>query len=176
MAEKRHYKFNWDFIGDIELGRPNLGNMTRIEMYRLLQYTLRDVLEEDYGTEAADRLLYRAGFLAGTELCRKLVGHCESLGDFINKLETLLIELKIGILRIEEMNQNTARLILTVSEDLDCSGLPETGYAVCNYDEGFIAGLLEFQTGRPFRVKEVECWCTGDRTCRFEAAPAEQDA
>jgi predicted hydrocarbon binding protein len=40
---------------------------------------------------------------------------------------------------------------------------------VCVYDEGFIAGLLECLTGSRFKVKEVDCWCTGDRTCRFDA-------
>lgn len=74
MAGERQYEFSWDFIGDIAQGRPNLGNMTRIEVYRLFQYTLRDVLEQSYGTEEADRLLYRAGFLAGTELCKSLWG------------------------------------------------------------------------------------------------------
>ena len=170
VVAERQYKFSWDFIGDTAQGRQNLGNMTRIEVYRLFQYTLRDVLEQSYGTEEADRLLYRAGFLAGTELCEKFVGRCESLSEFVKKVEDLLIELKIGVLRIEEMEKDTARFVLTVAEDLDCSGLPEVGHAVCNYDEGFIASLLEFQTGRPFQVKEVDCWCTGDRTCRFEAA------
>ena len=42
---------------------------------------------------------------------------------------------------------------MTVSEDLDCSGLPELGYGVCVYDEGFISGILESFTGRPFDVK-----------------------
>lgn len=176
MAEERPYKFSWDFIGNIELGRPNLGNLTRIEVYRLFQYTLRDVLEESYGTETADRILYRAGFLAGKELCQKFVGHCESLGEFVNKVEALLIELKIGVLHTEKIDEDSVRFVLTVAEDLDCSGLPEMGHAVCNYDEGFIASLLEFQTGRSFQVKEVDCWCTGDRTCRFEAVPAGRDA
>ena len=35
--------------------------------------------------------------------------------------------------------------------------------------EGFIAALLESFTGKKFTVKEIDCWCTGDRTCRFEA-------
>lgn len=176
MTGEREYEFSWNFIGDIAQGRPNLGNMMRIEVYRLFQYTLRDVLEQSYGTEETDRLLYRAGFLAGTELCKKFVGRCDSLEEFLNKVKELLIELKIGVLRIEEIQKDTARLFLTVAEDADCSGLPEVGHAVCNYDEGFIAGLLEFQTGQPVRVKEIDCWCTGDRTCRFEAAPAEKTA
>ena len=58
---------------------------------------------------------------------------------------------------------------MTVSEDFDCSGLPEQGRQICPYDEGLIAGLLESFTGSAFKVKEVDCWCTGDRTCRFTA-------
>ncbi|MGO5051014.1 hypothetical protein ACTQ6A_00640 [Lachnospiraceae bacterium LCP25S3_G4] len=36
--------------------------------------------------------------------------------------------------------------ILTVGEDLDCSGLPITGETVCNFDEGFLAGILKVYT------------------------------
>ncbi|MGE9985602.1 V4R domain-containing protein, partial [Desulfovibrio sp. SGI.169] len=63
--KSRPYRFSWDFIGDVEDGRLNLGNSTRIEVYRLFQYTLRDVLEARYGTEESDRILYEAGYLAG---------------------------------------------------------------------------------------------------------------
>ena len=37
---------------------------------------------------------------------------------------------------------------------------------------GAPVALLESYTGRPFAVKEVDCWCTGDRTCRFTAEVA----
>jgi hypothetical protein len=30
MGEDRRYAFSWDLLGDIELGRPNLGNTTRL--------------------------------------------------------------------------------------------------------------------------------------------------
>ena len=76
----------------------------------------------------------------------------------------------IGILRVEKADPEKGEFVVTVSEDLDCSGLPESGESVCVYDEGFIAALLESYTGRRFVVKEVDCWCTGDRTCRFTAA------
>jgi hypothetical protein len=39
MDEKRKYAFSWDLIGDITMGRPNLGNQTRLEVYRLMQFT-----------------------------------------------------------------------------------------------------------------------------------------
>ncbi len=167
----RPYRFSWDFIGDIDTGRPNLGNTTRIEAYRLFQYTLRDVLEETYGTEAADRLLYRAGQLAGEKFCEKFVGKHDDTNSFLDRVQQTLLDLNIGILRVESADPESGHFQLTVAEDLDCSGLPDTGHAVCTYDEGFIAGLFSFHTGAEFDVKEVDCWCTGDRTCRFDIKP-----
>jgi len=73
----------------------------------------------------------------------------------------------IGFLRIEEADLAKSTFTITGSEDLDCSGLPELDYEVCTYDERFIAALLEGCTGRPFTVREIDCWCTGDRTCRY---------
>ena len=168
MSE-RFYKFSWDFIGDPLEGRPNLGNTTRIEVYRLFQYTLRDVLEARYGTEQADTMLYEAGFLAGKNFCEKFIGTHANLNDFLIKVQQMLHELNIGILRMEGANSDNTVFTLSVAEDLDCSGLPDMDHAVCTYDEGFIAGIFHSHTGKSFQVKEIDCWCTGDRTCRFEA-------
>jgi predicted hydrocarbon binding protein len=77
--------------------------------------------------------------------------------------------MKIGVLRIESMTPGAEKIVLTVDEDLDCSGLPETDFEICVYDEGFLAGILENFTGKDYLVKEIDCWCTGDRTCRFTA-------
>ncbi|MDR0870533.1 MAG: hypothetical protein LBN39_07035, partial [Planctomycetaceae bacterium] len=64
MAD-RAYEFSWDIIGDIKAGRPNLGQDVNIVLYRLMQYTLRDVIESRLGTEQCDEIYYEAGFLAG---------------------------------------------------------------------------------------------------------------
>ena len=53
---ERKYAFHWDLLGDIELGRPNLGPTTRLEVYRLMQFVFRDVLEEKFGTEKTDEI------------------------------------------------------------------------------------------------------------------------
>ena len=169
MDKDRKYAFSWDLLGDIELGRPNLGNTTRLEVYRLMQFCFRDVLEQRFGAEAADEVFYEAGKLAGTAFAAHLLSQPEDFGDFVAELQRVLRELGIGILRVEKADPEKGEFVVTVSEDLDCSGLPETGEAVCVYDEGFIAALLESYTGLRFVVKEVDCWCTGDRTCRFTA-------
>lgn len=169
MDEPRKYEFSWELLGDIELGRPNLGDTTRLEVYRLMQFCFRDILEQRYGAGAADEVFYEAGKLAGAHFAEHLLSRPDDLGDFVAELQGVLRDLGIGILRVEKADAERGEFVVTVSEDLDCSGLPETGEAVCTYDEGFIAALLESYTGRPFRVKEVDCWCTGDRTCRFTA-------
>ena len=50
----RRYKFSWDLLGDIALGRPNIGPNMRLEVYRLMQFTFRDIIEQYVGTEKTD--------------------------------------------------------------------------------------------------------------------------
>ncbi len=169
LENKRKYQFHWDLLGDIDLGRPNLGNTTRLEVYRLMQFCFRDVLEQRYGADDADRIFYDSGYLAGREFYQKLIGPQDDINIMVARLQEVVKEMGIGILRVEEADLEQGRLVLTVSEDLDCSGLPESGDQMCTYDEGFIAAILESFSGSTFKVKEVDCWCTGDRTCRFTA-------
>lgn len=163
------YQFSWDLLGDIQLGRPNLGATARLEVYRLMQFTLRDVLEKAFGAEKADGLFRDAGHLAGREFYSHLLGDSKDFGSFIKKLQEVFRVMQIGILRVEQADLAEGTFVLTISEDLDCSGLPEMDHEVCVYDEGFIAGLLEGFSGEKFTVQEIDCWCTGGRTCRFKA-------
>jgi hypothetical protein len=172
VETQQKYTFSWDLLGDINLGRPFLGRTTSVEAYRLMQFSFRDVLEREMGSEKADEIFYAAGKLAGTAFYHHMIGDVHDYGEFIRRLTEALADMGIGILRIEKADLEAGALVLTVSEDLDCSGLPERDLEVCVYDEGFIAGLLECFTGTPFNVKEIDCWCTGDRTCRFDAKTA----
>jgi predicted hydrocarbon binding protein len=169
QTAQRKYAFSWDLLGNIQEGRPNLGPMTRLEVYRLMQFCFRDILEQEFGSPKADDIFYRAGYTAGGHFYDHAIGPTPDLGAFVKKLQDVLREMGIGVLRVEEADLENGRLVLTVSEDLDCSGLPELGYEVCTYDEGFIAALLQRFSGKKFKVKEIDCWCTGDRTCRFLA-------
>jgi predicted hydrocarbon binding protein len=167
--ESLKYQFNWSLIGDINLGRPNLGNSTSVEMYRLMQFTFREVVEKKYGKEKADEIFYESGYISGKAFFDQYITRTDDMNHFLRQLQEALKILRVGILRIEELNLDKGTVLMTVSEDLDCSGLPEAEYEVCKYDEGFIAALFEKQTGNCFEVKEIDCWTTGDRTCRFRA-------
>jgi hypothetical protein len=170
---KDFYNFDWDDLGDLSEGRPNLGCETSVVVYRLMQYTFKDVFSKEIGKKRTQELFVHAGHLAGKEFCRNVLDTSMPFEEFIADLESKLITLKVGILRVEKADMEQLKFVLTVSEDLDCSGLPIFGESVCDYDEGFIAGILEQYTGKKFLVKEVDCWATGDRTCRFEVVPVE---
>ncbi|MDO8735774.1 MAG: V4R domain-containing protein [Thermoleophilia bacterium] len=170
--ERDQSQFEWKDLGDITVGRPNLGPTTSVAVYRLMQYTMRDVLIKDYGVERADALLFEAGKVAGKALCRNLLDTKLEPEAFISDLSEKLIGLSVGVLRVETADLDKMEFILTVAEDLDCSGLPVSDETVCNYDEGFIAGILEEFSGIEFNVREVDCWASGERICRFEARAA----
>jgi uncharacterized protein len=123
--EDREYSFDWSLLGDIELGRPNLGRNTRLEIYRLMQFTIRDVLEKHLGSQETDNIFYEAERLAGKHFYQHFLTRAENLDAFLSLLQVTLQELGVGILRIEKADLDQGILILTVSEDLDCSGLPE---------------------------------------------------
>ncbi len=166
--ERDELQFDWSMIGDIEDGRPNLGATMDVSVYRLMQFTLRDVLIRQYDAATADKIFYDAGEHAGKALCKKMINKENNFNDFIAEVQDLLKTLKIGILRVEHADLEAMHFTLAIAEDLDCSGLPVCDEEICTYDEGFINGLLYEYTGKNFNVKEVDCWCSGDRVCRFD--------
>jgi uncharacterized protein len=175
MPDEEHKpsRFTWQNLGDIKTGRPNLGLNVPVVAYRLLQYTLRDVLIQDLGLETANSIFVKAGRLAGKHFCENLLDRDSDFNAFVAQLQQVLKEQAIGILRIEQADLEKMHFTLTVAEDLDCSGLPFTDEVVCYYDEGFIAGVLEAYTGQPFVAKEIDCWASGDRVCRFDVQMVE---
>jgi predicted hydrocarbon binding protein len=129
-------------------------------------------LSRAHGEEQANEYFRQAGFLAGMEFAKNNLKLDVEFDAFLAGLQKALQDLKIGILRMEAFDPATGNIVLTVGQDLDCSGLPVTNETVCNYDEGFIAGILEAYTGTKYEVREVDCWANGDRVCRFNGVVA----
>ncbi|MCL2025804.1 MAG: 4-vinyl reductase [Leptospirales bacterium] len=172
MPERNHANFSWENLGDIKAGREELGEEMPVLVYRLLEYSMNDILHKEFGPDKTHELFRKAGHLAGTEYAKNVLPLESDLNTFVSALQQSLKNLKVGILRIEKFNNETGEFILTVAEDLDCSGLPPTNEVVCNYDEGFIAGVMEAYTGKPYLVREIDCWSNGDRVCRFKGTIA----
>ncbi len=169
--ERNDSLFSWTMLGNIQEGRPNLGPKTDVSVYRLMQFTLRDVLIQKFGVELTDNIFFEAGLSAGLHFYNNLVTKRDSYDAFFAQLQELLKDLNVGILRVEKADFEAKTFTVTVAEDLDCSGLPACEESICTYDEGFIAGLLYAHTGEIFDVKEVDCWCSGGRVCRFDVKP-----
>jgi predicted hydrocarbon binding protein len=172
-TDEKHCVFAWEKLGNIKEGRGDLGEEAPVLLYRLMQYTILDILTKEFGEEKANNYIREAGRLAGKEFAKNVLDLNADLGKFVADLQQKLQEFKIGILRIENFNENTGEITLTVGQDLDCSGLPVTDETVCDYDEGFIAGLLGLYTKKPYTVREIDCWANGDRVCRFSCKVAE---
>jgi predicted hydrocarbon binding protein len=162
-------EFTWKNLGDIKEGREDLGENMPVLVYRLMQFTMLDVLTKDMGAEKANDYFRSAGFLAGSEFAKNMLDLSLNFDGFIAALTKSLSDNKIGILRMEAIDPDTGNLVLTVAQDLDCSGLPVTNENVCYYDEGFIAGILNAYTGKKYDVREIDCWASGNRVCRFNA-------
>jgi predicted hydrocarbon binding protein len=173
LKNKKHADFVWDSLGDIKEGRGDLGEEMPVLVYRLMQYTMLNVLSKAHGLEQANEYFRQAGFMAGSEFAKHILGLKTDFDTFIADLQKKLEELKIGVLRMEAFDPDNGNIVLTVGQDLDCSGLPITNENVCIYDEGFIAGILETYTGKTYEVREVDCWANGDRVCRFNGIVSE---
>lgn len=163
-----------DYLGFDKNGRENLGAEVPVFVYRMLEYSLKEELRERYGKQTQADVFRGAGRRAGEYFARHYLDMTLPLDRFVGELQAKMQAEKIGILRIEELDETNGRIVLTVSEDADCSGLPILGETVCNYDEGFIAGILSLYSGKPYTAVEVDCWATGDRVCRFHAEVKER--
>src|SRR5512140_2395679 len=99
--ERDQSQFEWSMLGDLKEGRPNLGPMTHIAVYRLMQFTLRDILIRDFGVEKADRVFFEAGKKAGQEYYKNVLTDKEDLNHFFADIQRTMKELAIGIFRVE---------------------------------------------------------------------------
>ena len=167
LQKKTYNIFSWEGLGDIKGGRENLGEYMPVLFYRLLEYTMLDVLVNEYGPDKASELFFKAGHKAGIALAQNTLDLNKDFDGFVGQLGQVLEDNLLGILKIEEFHREKLSFILTISQDLDCSGLESTGEVVCHYDEGLISGIMEAYTGKKFSVKEVDCWANGNGTCRF---------
>ena len=168
LADRKPISFE-EYLRYDEKSRGNLGEGLPVLVYRMLEYSLKEELCRRYGKDMQVDIFRSAGRIAGEYFAKHMLNLDQPLDGFISELQKKLQELKIGVLRIESVDEETGKIVLTVAEDADCSGLPVLGETVCNYDEGFISGILSVYSGRLYTAIEVDCWATGDRVCRFHA-------
>ena len=127
MKEKKPISFE-DYLEYDENSRGNLGGELPVIVYRLLEYSIKDELAVRYGRAKQIEIFRNAGRKAGEFFARKMLNLNQPLDQFVGELQKKMAEMKIGVLRIESVDEESGQIILTVSEDADCSGLPVLGY------------------------------------------------
>ena len=169
FMEDRNVESLETFLNYDNQGRENLGDQLPVMVYRMLEYSLKLELRNRYDKETQIDIFRSAGRMSGEYFAKQFLDLNQPLNLFVSELQNKMQEFKIGVLRIESIDEESGKITLTVSEDADCSGLPVLGETVCNFDEGFISGILSLYSGKKYTAVEVDCWATGDRVCRFKA-------
>ena len=118
--DRKQLKFEWSHLGDIKAGRPNLGPTTSVAIYRLMQFTLRDAAIMHTNVETANRIMYDAGLTSGKAIYENLIVPVKDINELASKLQKILKELNIGILRFEKIDSENMNFILTVSLQRFC--------------------------------------------------------
>lgn len=153
--------------------RDALGEDIPMVIYRLMEYSLREQLSEQFGDAFQIQIFRSAGFRAGTYFTEEFLDVSLPFPAFIAALQMKMKELKIGVLNIESIDEIDGEIVLTVADDADCSGMPVLGETVCNYDEGFLSGILSTYFGKVYQAEEMDCWAKGDKICRFHLVVVE---
>ena len=101
-----------------------LGDMLPVTVYRMLEYSIKEELVNNFGKEKQIEIFRKAGRKSGEYFAKNMMNLDQPLDSFLSELQRKLEEFKIGVLRIESIEEKSGKIILTVSEDADCSGLP----------------------------------------------------
>ena len=99
--------------------RGNLGADIPVLVYRMLEYSLRDAITERFGKDVQVELFRKAGRTAGEYFARHFLDLTLPMNGFVGELQAKMQEQRIGVLRIESIDEEKGEIMLTVSEDAD---------------------------------------------------------
>ena len=137
----------------LQIHRPETGNLVGVGLYRMFRLV---AMEDILGT-GASAISYYAGKKMGKEL------HLKKLEEFL----ALCTEMKIGQIEVPLMTEE--KIHVDVHECVTCSGLTPVGRALCHFEGGLIAGVVEGILGRHVQAHEISCiGGLGSKTCGFE--------
>jgi len=140
--------------------RENLGDEISLHVNKIVFTSLFDL-----GT-AGEGFLYHAGSRLGSTLVEMGEVRGESVEAVLNRLIEICNMLKLGTLKLAEVDEDSA--VITLYDCYFCSGMQEIGRGVCFYEVGIFSGALQKALNREFKVVETKCHCLGDKVCQYE--------
>lgn len=167
--DREEYHFKWETMGRVKAERPDVGTDVPVIVFRLYAYTLRDSIIKHLDVHKANHILKEAGFNAGVEFYNNVIAVSESTGNFFTDFELHFKGWKLGLLVFDEdVNKDSTEYSVKIYQDLNSSGVEHVSETICEWDEGFIAGVLTTYSKANFYVLETECWASGHEFCRFK--------
>ena len=163
-------KFKLSAIGNTD-PRNTLGSTTSVEIFRILRTALSNIIELQLGQENAKEAIYSSGLAVGGEIKKAFLSDVTELEDFAAKLKELLIGLKIGVMSIVSADVENSEFVIRVDECVSCSGTPNIGEAICDFEGGVVAGVLSDFLGKQLKAVETKCYGLGDSYCEFSVKP-----
>ena len=91
-----------DYLHTSANGRENLGEEIPVAVYRLLEYSLREELTEQFGRNDQIRIFRNAGYRAGQYFAKQHLDLSLPFSEFAAQLQKQLERFKMGVLRIEK--------------------------------------------------------------------------
>ena len=101
-----------DYLQYKDGSRGNLGEELPVTVYRLLEYSLKEELIRRFGKDTQIDIFRNAGQMAGNDFATHMLNLDQPLDSFVSELQKKMQGLKIGVLRIEHVDEESGRIIL----------------------------------------------------------------
>ncbi len=178
-TSKPTYRVDFSEIGDVEAGRGDMGSSMPVYVHRLSWIALRKVLTDMYGEGEMIEAFKMAGRMVGAAFVREKLDARASMDAFFAQLAEQYAAARMGFLHLENLNQETGRCVLALSNHLECSGIADQSECLCQFDEGFMEGALHEYTGKSYSAMKIGCGETDSvldsnvdaDVCRLEVKP-----
>ena len=93
-----------------ENGRGNLGDMLPVTVYRMLEYSIKEELVNNFGKEKQIEIFRKAGRKSGEYFAKNMMNLYQPLDSFLSELQRKLEEFKIGKYRRKERENHIDRI------------------------------------------------------------------
>lgn len=158
-------------LGNLEgpvRNRANLGPGVDVRLFQALRLIAVASVADQTGKDPA-ALAYKSGQRVGRALGNAMAPVAGRGPEaFFPAARELCLRMAIGSLVLEEIDLDRGRVLVRLDETVSCAGILGTEGPLCDFEAGFLAGLLSGGIGKPVRATELACAATGSRGCRFE--------
>jgi len=141
----------------------------KVTKFYLIPPMVLSRLYDDFSSLVGDKrtrlILHQAGYRCGSKMAEGLDIDTADRELMEGALQELLIQLGLGVLRIEEYSGN--RVVVSCVDSNEARAMGKRDHPACNFTTGYIRGLLEGLLSVKFNAAEEACASLGAPKCRF---------